>query len=53
MEEEKLLTRAAAGPDGSIKPAHKDSSSFNYRLQSCEESLEKEPCCLIPFTTGG
>lgn len=39
MELEKVINPALQqGQDSSIKPVHKDSSIFNYCLQSAEES---------------
>lgn len=46
MELEKVINPALQqGQDSSIKQVHKDSSIFNYCLQSTEESQKKQPCC--------
>ncbi len=43
MKLEKVINPALQqGQDSSIKPVHKDSSIFNYCLQSAEESLKKK-----------
>ena len=54
MELEKVINPALQqGQDSSIKPAHKDSSIFNYCFPSTEESKKKRPCCLPERRTQG
>lgn len=53
MEVEKLLTPLCSRAATALLSLHTHSSSFNYCFRSCQESLEEQPCCLTPFTTGG